>query len=74
MSGFDTPGLQLPGFNEQEDSPSAWKRFAAATLMATAALLLCAVIVVILAPVLAHPSHVAHAGLNLLSATASARA
>jgi hypothetical protein len=68
MSGFDTPRLQLSGLSDQqaEDSAEAGRRFVAATLMATAALLLCAVLVVILAPLLPHPAAVSHAaGLSL---------
>jgi hypothetical protein len=63
MSGFDTPDLQLSGFPEQQFDSTAesWKRFAAATLMATAALLLCAVVVMILAPLLPHPTSILHA-------------
>jgi hypothetical protein len=75
MSGFVTPRLQLSGLNEAEDSAETWKRFATATFMATAALLLCAVIVVILAPLLPHPAYVTHAaGLNLSPLGMHARA
>jgi hypothetical protein len=76
MRGFDTPGLQLSGiYHQQADSArESWKRFAIATLMATAALFLCAVIVVILAPLLPHASSVTHAaGLNLPSLATHAR-
>jgi hypothetical protein len=66
MPALDTPHLQLSGLTEAEDSAEVWKRYAAATLMAAVALLVCAVIVVILAPMLPHAASVSHAaGLSL---------
>ena len=74
MSGFNRPPLQVSGLSGIADSAEAWKRFTAATLMATAALLLCAVIVVILAPVLPHLAAATHAaGLNLSPISLHAR-
>jgi hypothetical protein len=71
MSGFDSPRLELAGLQQAEPIQEAWKRFAVATLMAGAALLLCAIIVVILAPLLPHASSVSHAALLTLPAPAT---
>ncbi len=76
MSGFDSPRLHLSGPYELEPGSiqDAWKRFAVAALMAAAALFLCAVIVVILAPLLPHGGAISHvAGLTLPSPATIAR-
>jgi hypothetical protein len=76
MSGFDTPRLQLSGLGERqtEDTANSWRRLGAAMLMAAAALFLCAVIVVILAPLLSHPATAWHAAdLNLSPMVSHAR-
>ena len=77
MSGFHAPHLHLSGVSEPqtESAAESWKRFAAAMLMATAALFLCAVLVVILAPLLPHASRLSHAaGLDLSPVGSHARA
>lgn len=76
MHGFDTPDLQLSGLGDRQagNTTESWKRFLTATLMATAALLLCAALVVILAPLLPHPVYVTHAaGLDVSPLTRLAR-
>lgn len=67
MHSFDSPRLQLSDLNEAVDSAETWKRFAAATLMATAALLLCAAMVVVLATLLPHLATASHAAAVNLS-------